>query len=410
MAADRMLRFLIVPVLAMGLIGCGRKPAPTLNAWASAPRTYVPVPNSSNAFDTYALAAIEAEQLAAKYLDRVSFTPGHKKQISESISKPFEQVIAATAKPCEFQFVAREPFTDHPHAAGWRMIGRVFVWRIDEALAAEDYGAAVRLAAAGTRFGFDLTGGGAVDASLGLAIVDEIRKAIAPHLSNMDAAQLEALAAGMEGALERTASTDELAANELENMRQSIQYVQNSFLKSDYEELSARLGPTVKDAVEYLQGIKKKDVEDHRRYFQGFASEAEETSRAFARRAGIVAKDRTKETEPKLAEMRPWRRFAWHFFGTLEPLLEIRDITLARTRLLIVSAKLKAQAQSGGHPPTLAAFPAKLITDPFSGAPFVYHADKVQFLVYSVGPNLKDDGGETDGAFSSPDLLLEIPD
>jgi len=36
----------------------------------------------------------------------------------------------------------------------------------------------------------------------------------------------------------------------------------------------------------------------------------------------------------------------------------------------------------------------KLPTDPSSGKPLVYRRDGCGFIVYSVGPNMKDDGGK----------------
>jgi hypothetical protein len=32
----------------------------------------------------------------------------------------------------------------------------------------------------------------------------------------------------------------------------------------------------------------------------------------------------------------------------------------------------------------------------------------MEFTVYSIGPNLKDDGGESDESFTRPDLMLEL--
>ena len=45
--------------------------------------------------------------------------------------------------------------------------------------------------------------------------------------------------------------------------------------------------------------------------------------------------------------------------------------------------------------------------DPYSGKPFVYAVSKDRFLLYSVGSNGIDDGGNTDETFSAPDLTLE---
>jgi hypothetical protein len=46
---------------------------------------------------------------------------------------------------------------------------------------------------------------------------------------------------------------------------------------------------------------------------------------------------------------------------------------------------------------------AKLPTDPFSGKPYRYKLDEGHFVLYSVGPDMKDDGGKIDGN-NAPDV------
>ncbi len=54
----------------------------------------------------------------------------------------------------------------------------------------------------------------------------------------------------------------------------------------------------------------------------------------------------------------------------------------------------------GSFPPTLDAlsgsFPENTLVDPYSGAQFIYKAENNEFLLYSVGQNLQDDGGNHD--------------
>jgi hypothetical protein len=109
------------------------------------------------------------------------------------------------------------------------------------------------------------------------------------------------------------------------------------------------------------------------------------------------------------AKERPWKHFGRHFFLAADPLLALNDQTLARTRLLILNAELiKAFKLKAAYPTSLAAFDPAIKTDPYTGADFRYRSDGTDCSVYSVGANLRDDGGETDESFTTPDLKLEM--
>jgi len=47
-----------------------------------------------------------------------------------------------------------------------------------------------------------------------------------------------------------------------------------------------------------------------------------------------------------------------------------------------------------------------LPTDPFSGKPFVYRREGAGFLIYSWGPNLKDDGGKVGKTQDEGDIVM----
>ncbi|HUT73226.1 MAG TPA: hypothetical protein VM221_00120 [Armatimonadota bacterium] len=75
-----------------------------------------------------------------------------------------------------------------------------------------------------------------------------------------------------------------------------------------------------------------------------------------------------------------------------------RDRAIAHLGLARIALLLKAyRADHGGYPTSLEelarAEGRALPTDPFSGKPFVYRRDGAGFLIYSWGPNLKDDKG-----------------
>ncbi len=285
-------------------------------------------------------------------------------------------------------------------------MGRVFVWKIEAACKAEDYGSAVTQAVAGSKFGFDLTGGGAMDAGLGMSIVDEIRRTLAPHLSKFEPKQLATLSAGMDSALKRKTPTEAIVENERQNFLLAIQTIQDDYRSGDFKKLENELGPSGREGVEKLQAAGKKDESGRAKYFEGFAQEAEQIAKEYAAHAKLSVEERQHHPLTKFSKNRPWRGLARHFLGTLEPLLSHEASTTARTRLLILTARLLAQ-KTDGFPDSLKGFSSELDKDPYSGKGFLYHHDASQFSLYSVGPNLKDDGGETDGTFSDPDLLLE---
>lgn len=66
----------------------------------------------------------------------------------------------------------------------------------------------------------------------------------------------------------------------------------------------------------------------------------------------------------------------------------------ARLRLVHAALRLEEYRKTHGrYPASLAANP--LFTDPFSGKPLVYKRAGASYVLYSVGPNLQDDGGES---------------
>jgi hypothetical protein len=376
-----------------------------MHVWATPPPPYAPQSGSDNAFDAYALAALDVEGKAGDYLDRVSFTPGQKKRVREMCADAVRAVSSASRKRCEFRFTARKPFTAAPYQRGWRLIGRSLRWQAEEAAANGDYDAAIDAALVATRFGFDLTGGGATDASLGFAIADEARVALVSNLDRMGAGQLGKLQAGLVEALERKPSIANVIENDRMTSRLAVQAIQDAYANQSLGEIEKQLGSSVKEAVQYLRDT---ELEKARPYFEGFAAEAETSTDALLRLAKLSVAEREKEPKPKLAAERPWRRFSRHFLATARPLLEIDDRTTVRTRLLALeSALLKRRKLKQPFPRDLSKFPETLTRDPFPGAPLRFVSDGVEFRVYSVGANLRDDGGDTDDAWLAPDLTLE---
>lgn len=73
-------------------------------------------------------------------------------------------------------------------------------------------------------------------------------------------------------------------------------------------------------------------------------------------------------------------------------------ITIAKARLTVIDTALRRhELTEGAPPPTLASLglDARDVTDPFTGEPLHYSVDAGRVLLYSVGPDMTDDGGRT---------------
>jgi len=380
--------------------------------WGSKEQPYQPEDGSSNSYDSYALIARNVEEtVPAPLLNRVFFDPDYENQVLVKLDKPLVKLVEETKKKCEFRYTPAQMFTPPPFQQGWRLLGRALQWKIEKACAAGDYDTAIQDDVAATKFGFDLTGGSAVDASLGLGIADDARKAIAPFIAKFGAAQLETLAEGLTDALDGKPPITTTIEHEHERMLEGVQYVQDAYTQDRFDDLMKNMKEDVRDGVTYLRDLKARDATARPAYFQGFAAEADEETRWLTAIAGMPEIERKNHPVPQLAKQRPWKSFAMQLFTAAEPLLKIEDATIARTRLAILTCDLLKSVKTTQSAPTdLAGFPKELTTDPFTGRTFAYRAAGPVFDVYSLGADGIDNAGETDESYSTPDLRLEDKD
>lgn len=303
-----------------------------------------------------------------------------------------------------------KPFDALPYQAGWRAIGRAMVWRIERASALDKTGEAVDWTLAATRFGLALTSGSASDAELGFATIDEARQALVPAFGKLNSAELRRLGTGVEAALGNRPLPDDLVQNERRAMLAAVQKIQDDYRDRRLGELLTQLGKDIDPAIDYLDKLRSEDPRERAQYFEDFASEAELWAAHYDQALHRNARQRLNSPGPALKQDRPWRRFARHFFRSLEPLLAVRDECLARTRLLGLSALLLAECKANGAAPgSLTGLSKELTIDPYSGKELMYRPDGAFFLLYSIGADFKDDGGETNQEGKSPDLRLEEP-
>lgn len=403
-AMEGRVKFALFVVIVAG--SCTKAPPPTFDIWSN--KLGAPTQARSRTFEEYVRAANVAEKLFPEYVNRVHFTPGIQKQIVDGLAPTLERLAKQTAEPCEFAFQPLGPFEAPPHQQGWRLIGRALAFRIQTSLLEGRGDQAVRDLLLATRFGFDICSGSATDASLGLTIVDDARRAFLPHLHQLGAEQLERLSAGLKGELDRRRSLSTAIHNEHLNMREAIQFVQDSFRKGEARLLSERLGLDVQDAVQYLDQLRGKSGEEQVAYFSGFGKEADLIREYEMDRADLNARQRDSLKPLSLPEPRPWWRLSKHLFFTFDSLLEARDRTVARTRLLAVEASVLASVKNSGQAPRdLNSLAESLVIDPYTGQKLLYRASGATYRLYSVGANLADDGGDTNEEHAEPDLTLE---
>lgn len=394
--------------LATLLCGCSSSTPPPYPTYYEPETAYVPQKGTSNAFDAYALAALEAETSGKEYLTRVSFTPGMKASVIEKLSAPLSEVMKASNQSCTFEFRPYKPLEAPPYQQGWLLLGRAMAWKIESAVRNEEFPVAVSWTVAATRFGFDLTGGGTTDASLGLTIIDDARKAILPALPMMPAAELTRLSNGIAGALERRPKAETVILNEHKNMLAAVQYLQDAYQKRDFDHLRDTFGLDVREAVEYLQRLEGKKPDERVKYFDDFKKLADRIRDRYIEMGSLSARQRTKLPEFDLRSQGAFWRFAKQFFTAPDAFFRLRDATIARTRLLAIESRLSALHKARiPFPPNLDVFSGDLKIDPYTGVPFAYRTEGSEYRLYSVGPNFIDDLGETNLSFNDPDLTLE---
>lgn len=394
-------------LIGLTLAGCSGRPEIVYAEWL---RSSHDEPSVQSRFEAYVKAAEMAEAAAPKYADEVVFTPGKRdlcvKQIGPALKCLSDGIGRADLG---FQFTPTRPFITPLHASGWRLLGRGLVWKIESAVKENDLDGAVHCTVLSTEFGLDLVGGGAMDASLGMAIADDARQALAPALGLLTPKQLDTLSTGLTRALERRPQLEKTIEHERLNMLAGVQELQDSYRSEEWAKLVKEMGPDIRSSVDRLKEMKGGDPRDVIQYFKGMAEEAEGETRYISQLADTPTSERSRVAEPDVASSRPWRKFARHFFGTLRPLLMQYDETLARTRLFVLEAMLQKVSKTGGtYPKDLSSLPKDITTDPYTGRAFPYRADGGDCRVYSVGKDLRDDGGQTDESFSSPDLRLEL--
>ncbi len=405
-------RFALV-ALALALVGChgsGSTPFPT---YAVAPTPYVPNPAGDDAFDAYVLAAGEAETavagMKANPLHRTFFAPQQRENLIKALAPALRRIATANGT-CEFHYVPARPGSSLPGRAAWRLLGRAFRWRVDDALAVGSYDAAIDQAALAFRFAADLCGGGPADRTLGVEIANETREALLPALPRLSVASLRRLSGAVKAGLVRRPPLTQTFDRADEDMALALQSLQDAYQKEDFAPLEAAMGREFRDLASPLKDMREKDGPKRAAFFDALNDERQRLSKAWHAAAALPRAERGGLLKIKLKGDKTQKAFARHFFLIGSPLLDIEDRSVARLRLLIMEAELRRfVALQGRAPANLTAVKPPWATDPYNGRTFGYQPDGAEFRVYSVGANLKDDLGDTDAAGLDPDIRTVIP-
>lgn len=357
----------------------------------------------TGAFASYVELSKTTQTLAPEFIKRVAFTDSMKTKVVKTLAPVLAGLEKATREQCDYPDRIQGAFDVDPDSPEWRLIGHALAWRIASAVEAEDWANAVSWTIVATKFGFDLTQGDAQSATLGFAIVSDARKALAPALERMPSQNLASLSQGIVNALSRFKGLAGTVEHEKTRMLYGVQFIQDCRKNKNYALIDDELGRTVSQATTYLRDMDEK----HRpEYFEGFAREASAYADHWKTEVEKPRPERKAWEEP--SGNRPWKRFSKAFCSSIEPLLDISDAAITKTRLLAINAWALSRSKSTGQAPAnLDGFKPIVKTDPFSGQAFIYSASGSDFKVYSVGEDGKDDGGDADGTSTGQDIVLE---
>jgi len=396
----------ISSALLIGLVvclqaGCRTEPEVSFRKW------HTPKPSEaserSETYELYVAAADRAAQIAPNSVKRSTFSPGDQKQLIAQLAPVLKDVERATRGTCRYASGVPRSLDDARRTEAWMLIGRTIAWRVEQAVAGGDFDAAVSWCLVGTKMGLDLAQGGRTESSLGLAVASNARKALAPHLGRLSPAHLDRLATRLAAIASDAVPRSVAIETEGRHMMYFVQWVQDCYIKSDWPTLERAMYRDGREAIDYLRGMDRAEAP---KYFEGMADEAEAITANLLSNAKLPVAERIDidwDEKPN----RPWKRISKHFFRFAETLLAIGDEFDARQRMFILQARVLSQIKKSGAAPATLPGKTDLSTDPFSGEPFVYRATGKDFVLYSVGSDLRDDGGDTDEAGLRPDLRLD---
>lgn len=283
------------------------------------------------------------------------------------------------AKPVQVP-VARSFSATFPYLADTRELARLLSAEADVRAARGDYTGAFDSGLDTMQLGMDVERGGGLIHGL-VAIADEAiaRNGLVDRVDLLPAPVCDRLAGRLQGLLLQRVTTAEVFRNDRDatlvatahlDPREAVQTLNNGAGTSSQ---GARMAGSM--VWHFMRDRTLKDLE---RYYDALDREA---AKPAAQRRPVP-----QPTSPLAAML----------VGVYDQAIEKFDETDAEDRLLLIALRVRSyRLKHDRLPGSLDALgiPASLLTDPYSGKALVYRPAGGDYLLYSIGPDLKDDGG-----------------
>ena len=394
----------MVALAALAPVGCHHDDSAPYPEWIPAHA----IPVRRGALAELRQVGVEAEA-AVRGIQHKAAPSG--KEVREMDAK-LVPLMAAVSRACSLpvvdDYVPEASLAPNLSRIGWAALGGAYERRLHAAVAKRDYVEAARLDAEGTRFALIVACGDASDALVGYPIADSLRRILAPALRDLEPGQLSKLAAAVTAALMDRLSPATIASHERLAMLAAIQAVQDAYRDGHLAALAGQFGLTTKDAFDALENDKGRAESKRAAFFAAMAADAEAEATWLNQAIETAAAQRPPEPNPKSSSKAPWHSLARQFILAGGAMLSANDLTLARTRMLALTCDLYAIGKtSGAVPRDLHLFPPELNKDPYTGRPFYFVPEGLDFKLYSAGLDGIDNLGETDDTGTQPDVLLE---
>jgi hypothetical protein len=370
----------------VALSGCSKEEPPPFPDHLEGYLTESP----NQGFKLYVEAANTAERDAPELIGRVNWTPDRKRAAIQAAARAIALLDSAHQTEFEFVYAPTSPLTPHAERRGWRFIGRTLVWRIEDALIAKDYKAAVDDFERLIIFGTNLSGGDGIDANLGYSLIREGRDLLWGAFPSLQPDLLRRTHNIVMKALTNAPGPHVTLRHDQAAMLKAVASIQEAYLAGDLQPFRKALAAPAAPAFDFLEELRNKPATEQVAYFERFAREANVEANALIRQASLSPHLWERHEDPKGS--RPWFRFANNYFRNGKLFLREWAMHQAQMRLLAVDAALLARVKDRqGLPPDLSGIRDWARTDPFSGRDFVYVPQGTDYRLYSVGEDRKDD-------------------
>jgi hypothetical protein len=290
---------------------------------------------------------------------------------------------AAARAEGDFAFSARpfgEPAAD---ASGFLALKRLLKWGSEQALAEGQSHLSLDRALTLVRLGEFLRGGDASAATTGLQAESEgcalVAGVVRQGPRELAAEALKALAQGSDDRVDRA------IANEAERSLATLEHLRKLVAQEDWAGMESVVGVLTASRLAGLQALGRDAREEA---FQELAGQASLYADWLA---SASARPTSKRGGPPARESNACSALWPHVTRGLDALVRLNDRVLAERRIVTVLAWSSSLAS---RPADIGRAPAGSRSDPYTGAPLGFRRTADGILPYSVGEDLRDDGGD----------------